>query len=460
MCKNVHMLQKFFCLWALLTASLLSAQSIPLTDNICFFQDAKTGKPITIVNDSLVYKGELKNPTKLKHTEYPDVLKNYTYHFNIKNHTYLVHVGCGPVLEYRNDSIVRIDNSFLQKNQYGASPFVYKNQICLFGGYGLFTSKNIITSFDIKTKEWFRLYYNEEEKPIERSGPLTYYNEKGVFIFGGWKTELTTSFEKDHNIWYLNYSNLEWQNLGVYNNKIADFITKSKDNFFTFQANKKLYLVNGENIVSIDYSSNTASYFYNKNIISKPAGLYFDSISNSLIYVQYLSGINKIELESLPLTQFLKHPIKIEKLYYSPWQDYVIPILLLVLTLLLVFGIYKWLNNKKGKCFIFNQNQNKLYYKSKIINNLDSLEEKIVVFLFQNNTTFIQLNQLNSFFEKESPDNVNNVIKKRDLVLSSLLVKLNAIVTQNESPLILIQKNEIDKRIKEIRLNPLYFTLK
>jgi hypothetical protein len=156
----------------------------------------------------------------------------------------------------------------------------------------------------------------------------------------------------------------------------------------------------------------------------------------------------------------LKHPIKIEKLYYSPWQDYVIPILLLVLTLLLVFGIYKWLNNKKGKCFIFNQNQNKLYYKSKIINNLDSLEEKIVVFLFQNNTTFIQLNQLNSFFEKESPDNVNNVIKKRDLVLSSLLVKLNAIVTQNESPLILIQKNEIDKRIKEIRLNPLYFTLK
>ena len=444
----------------LLFTTIGFAQSIPLTDNICFFQDAKTGKPITIVNDSLVYKGELKNPSILKHTDYPDVLKNYTYHFNIKKHTYLVHVGCGPVLEYRNDSIVRIDNSFLQNNQFGASPFIYKNQICLFGGYGLFTEKNIITRFEIKTKEWYRLYYNNDEIPSERSGSMTFYNEKGVFIFGGWKTELTTSFEKDQNIWYLNYSNLEWQNLGLYNNKIADFITKSKDNFFTFQANKKLYLVNGENIVSIDYSNNTASYFYNKNIISKPEGLYFDSISNSLIYLQYLSGINKIELESLPLTQLLKHPIKIEKLYYPPWQDYVIPILLVILTLLLVFRIYKWRKNKKGKCFIFNQTQNKLYYKSKIINNLDPLEEKILIYLFQNNNTYIQLNKLNSFFEKESPENFNNVIKKRDLVFSSLLVKLNAIVTQNESPLILIQKNEVDKRIKEIRLNPLYFTLK
>jgi hypothetical protein len=101
-----------------------------------------------------------------------------------------------------------------------------------------------------------------------------------------------------------------------------------------------------------------------------------------------------------------------------------------------------------------------LYYKSKIINNLDPLEEKILIYLFQNITTFIQLNQLNSFFEKESPDNVANVIKKRDLVLASLFVKLNAYVMHEEKPLVLMQKNEVDKRIKEIKLNPLYFILK
>lgn len=454
------MCHKILSLFALLTVAVVSSQTIPRTDNICFFQDAKTGKPITIVNDSLVYKGELKNPSKLKHTDYPDVLKNYTYHFNIKQHTYLVHVGCGPVLEYRNDSIVRIDNSFLQKNQYGASPFIYKNQICLFGGYGLFTSKNIITSFEIKTKEWYRLYYKEDEKPHERSGPVTFYNDKGVFLFGGWETGLTSAFEKDPNIWHLNYSNLEWQNLGVYDNKIADFITKSKDNFFTFQSTTKLYLVNGETILTIDFINNTATYFDNKNIFSKPEGIYFDFISNSVIYLQYFSGINKVKLETLPLTQILKYRTKIHKLYYSPRQEYLIILLSTTFILILFFGIYKFIVNKNGKYFVYYKSKNKLFYKKNIISNLDPLEEKILFFLFENNNWYIQLNQLNCFFEKESQDNFTNVIKKRDLIFSSLLVKLNAIVIQNENPLILIQKNEVDKRIKEIKLNPLYFTLK
>jgi hypothetical protein len=61
------------------------SQTIPKTENICFFQDGKTGKPITIVNDSLIYKGELKNPGLLKHTDYPGILNRYThYNFNIK----------------------------------------------------------------------------------------------------------------------------------------------------------------------------------------------------------------------------------------------------------------------------------------------------------------------------------------------------------------------------------------
>jgi hypothetical protein len=80
--------------------------------------------------------------------------------------------------------------------------------------------------------------------------------------------------------------------------------------------------------------------------------------------------------------------------------------------------------------------------------------------LFQNNTDFIQLNQLNSFFEKESAENFSNVIKKRDLTFASLLLKLNTIAKQEEKPLLIMQKNKIDKRIKEIRLNPLYFSIK
>lgn len=456
MCKTLLMSRFFFCLFTLLTATFLTAQTIPRTDDICFFQDAKTGKPITIVNDSLVYKGELKNPSILKHTDYPETLNRYGYHFTINKHTYLVHEGCGPVLEYHNDSIVRIDNSFLQKNQYGASPFVYNNQICLFSGYGLFTDKNIITRFDFKTKEWFRLFEKKEEKPTERSGVFYHYNTKGLYIFGGWnvKNSKTHPYINDSGLWYLDNSTLKWNSKGNYNKLLINI---NPD--LSFQTENKLYLITKEEIIEINFIKNLVKWYKNDNFISVVNVLY-DKKTKSLFYLANLSANNKLKLLKIKLTDLLKYPLKTEKLYYSPWQEYALPLVSIFMMLLLVFGVYKWIVYQKGKCFVFHQSKNKFYYKSKIISNLDPMEEKILVHLFQNKKIYIQLNQLNSFFEKESPDNFSNVIKKRDLVLSSLLVKLNAILNQEEKSLVLMQKNEVDKRIKEIKLNPLYFTLK
>lgn len=453
------MLQKIFCLFSLLTAFFLTAQTIPRTENICFFQDAKTSKPITIVNDSLVYKGELKNPTKLKHTDYPETLNRYSYHFNINKHTYLVNVGCGPVLEYRNDSIVRIDNSFLQKNQYGASPFVYKNEICLFGGYGLFTYKNIITRFDFKTMEWFQLFTKQGVEPKATNENLNFSNRQGLYVFGSHINKSLNIYENDPHLWYLDYNTLQWKNLGNYNGSILKNISEQPYKYYPFQTNNKLYTQDRDIILEIDFENNKIKYFENKNIATwiKP---YFDNNSNSLVYLHFSSGSDKIKLESMPLSNLLKYPIKTEKLYYSSWQEYAFPLVFLFMVLLLIFGVYKWILFQKRKCFVFHQSKNKFYYKTKIISNLDPLEEKILAYLFENKKTYIQLNQLNSFFEKENQDNFSNVIKKRDLVFNSLLVKLNALLNQEEQALVLMQKNETDKRIKEIKLNPLYFTLK
>jgi len=453
------MLRKIYCLFTLLTVTFLSAQTIPRTDNICFFQDAKTGKPITIVNDSLVYKGELKNPTLLKHTDYPETLNRYGYHFNINKRTFLVNIGCGPVLEYRNDSIVRIDNSFLQKNQFGASPFIYKNQICLFGGSGLFTDKNFITKFDFKSMEWFRLFPTGKEEPGARSDNLNYFNTEGLYIFGGWTNLTTSTFEKDSSLWFLNFNTLQWSHLGNYNENLLKVISEYPDKYYTFQTAKKLYIQNGRVILEIDFENNKINYFQNKNIASW-INPYFETNSNSLVYLQYLSGSDNLKLETITIPELLKYPVKTEILYSSSFEEYAYPLISIVVLLLLFFGINKWIVSQKGKCFVFHQSKNKFYYKTKIISNIDPMEEKILAYLFQNKKTFIQLNQLNFFFEKESPDNFTNVIKKRDLVFSSLVVKLNAIINQEEKSLVLMQKNESDKRIKEIKLNPLYFTLK
>jgi hypothetical protein len=252
---------------------------------------------------------------------------------------------------------------------------------------------------------------------------------------------------------------LQWNRLGNYNQSLLKIISKSSSIYNTFQTNKKLYLQNVNFLIEIDFKNNKIRSFENNNIFtySKP---YFDSNSNSLVYLQSLTGSSKLKLETISLSDLLKNPVKTEKLYYSSWQEYALPLVSIVMMLLLFIGVYKWIVSQKGKCFVFHQSKNKFYYKTKIISNLDPMEEKILAYLFQNKKNYIQLNQLNFFFEKESPDNFTNVIKKRDLVFSSLVVKLNAILNQEEKSLVLMQKNESDKRIKEIKLNPMYFTLK
>jgi hypothetical protein len=131
-----------FLLLAYLLPFTTKAQKLEFNGEFLLFREAKTKQPVLIVNDSLVYKGFDMKRIAFKHTEYPAKLQEYKF-FNIGNKTYLVHEGCGPVLEYRNDSIVRIDNSFLHMNQFNASRFIFNNEIYFFGGYGLFTSKNI-----------------------------------------------------------------------------------------------------------------------------------------------------------------------------------------------------------------------------------------------------------------------------------------------------------------------------
>ena len=141
----------------------------------------KTQQIILIENDALVYKINEKVRIPLKHSEYPANLNEYVP-FSVKKKNYFVHEGCGVVLEYRNDSIVRIDNSFLHKNQFDAASFVYKNEIYFFGGYGLFTHKNILTKYDFKMREWVLVdFYTNLNSPA-LSNPFYFSIKENIYL--------------------------------------------------------------------------------------------------------------------------------------------------------------------------------------------------------------------------------------------------------------------------------------
>ncbi len=431
-------------------------QIIPKNENICFFKDAKSGKPIIIVNDSLVYKGNLKTPSQLKHSDYPESLNRYNYHFSINKHTYLVHDGCGVVLEYRNDSIVRIDNSFLQKNQYGAAPFTYKDKMCLFGGYGLFTNKNIITYYDFKLNEWFELETKNNELPSPRNNSYFLNSQNELYLFGGLEKTLVPSYTTNRELWKLDLKNLKWSMIGNYNDSINSIISNPNVIYFSFQNDNKLYLLDRKSIYEIDIVSNKVNYYKNENLIS-PHKCLFDSETNSIISLVNLSANDQIKLNYISLKELLNNPIKSEPFYSKSLKEYKFYIVLIVILFLLLIFNYLSIQKLNSKKIIYNLSKNKFFYKSKPLSNLDSMEEKFLLYLLKHSHQFIQLNQLNTFFENDKPDNFAAVVKKRDLVFNSLIFKLNSILHIEEDQIIISQKNETDKRIKEIKLNSDFF---
>ncbi len=457
------MFNKIFTLILLFSSTLIFPQTINKTERICFFQEAKTGLPITIVNDSLLYKGKLKNPIRLKHSEYPENLDFYSYHFILNNQTYLVHDGGGIVLEFRNDSIIRVDRSFLHRNQYSATSFDYKNQLFLFGGYGLFTFKNIITKYNFNSKEWEELIPNSDILPEERESADKIIINKDLYIFGGLnsnKKRKPSSVIKDNTIWKFDLENLNWIQLGTINSKFR--YTLNNERKLIFQANNRLYFFFIDVIYEIDIINNTLNFYENKSGII-PHLLFYDIKTEKIYTLNTISSTHKIELNKIKLSTLLNNntPFNSETFYTSntsmDQKSYLLVILLLSLS---AFYIVKRLKKRNANYILFNTKTNSLTYKLNVISNLNAMEEKFLTHLIQSKDEFIQLNALNIFYENGNQENFNTIVKKRDVVLSSLFFKLQLILGIEKDEFIIKQNNEIDNRIKEIKLNSLYFKIK
>jgi N-acetylneuraminic acid mutarotase len=244
--RNLLLLLLFFCL----TPFTTKAQKLEFNGEFLLFREAKTKQPVLIINDSLVYKGNAMKRIAFKHTDYLDKLQEYVY-FNIGTKTYLVHKGCGPVLEFRNDSIVKINDNYLQRNQYGAVHFVYNNEIYFFGGYGLFTTKNILTKYNFKTKDWVEIQTYGEKAQDPRSGANSYIKGENLYVFGGGAkdiNEITATKLLDNKVWRLHLPTMKWKCIGVYNEEPMKF-----DIINVFNDSKNIYLQSGQYFLEIDY---------------------------------------------------------------------------------------------------------------------------------------------------------------------------------------------------------------
>ncbi len=198
----------------LLSSYLCLAQSFRFNNlNPCVFYNYELDK-LCVIDDSsqmllisLESKKLERRPIHLdKQVTFNQLLTEYVPLSEKGSPIYFVDRGCGYVLQLRNDSIVRIDNSFHHQNQFGGAFFLHKGDPYIFGGYGLFSSKNFITKFDSKLKEW---YLDNQSKQVDPAYTFPYYKEKDNLYA---LVSINESTEKTNfkNYWRYNLTNESW----------------------------------------------------------------------------------------------------------------------------------------------------------------------------------------------------------------------------------------------------------
>lgn len=466
---------KFIFLNLFLSFILTVAQDSNSKNQYYIFLDAKTQDIKIIENDSLIYTNGLNKPELLKKEQYPENIKNYNYQFSINQKKYFVNDGGGVVLEYSNGSLKRIDKSFLHKNQYCGSSFQYNNEIYLFAGYGLFTHKNILTRYDFKLKEWYLVPYKSKEYP----NPAAYFKSiligENFYVFGGYTPIDNSVYGKinDPNIlWKFNLKNDTWEKIGIINSKSSSSISHYNiQNGFI--ANNKLYYINAEYVKEVDILNNKITYYKSNFDIVDNNHVVYNPKNKTINYIELKSSTKSYYFISLPMDYILKKPIGEEKLYTNPlfnYSNWTYATVFLAFSSLVFWLKIKTKKKKKtlqknnpsdSEAIIsFDHKNERFYFKDSIIENLSPLEHSVLSYLMNNLEKYTLIHSLNDLIEQSiNSQSINTILRKREATLNSLKTKLSLILEIDYDDVILEQKNQQDKRIKEIKLNDQYFKI-
>jgi hypothetical protein len=439
-----------FLVIAILFSFASYTQTWNFNDRVILFIEAKSQKSIVFVNDSLFYKNGKR--FQLKTTEFPGKISEYLA-FSIAKKTYLVHSGCGPVLEFRNDSLVRIDNSYLHNSQFGTTPFVYNNQIHYFGGYGLFTYKNIITRFDFKSGEWNQEQTYGEEFPEPRCCEVFSFRKKNsLYLFGGIAND-PKNIREVHDVkplfWQLDLATMTWKNIGSYNAKLIT------SNYNSIQIKDKLYLFN-EILLEVDFEQNSVKkYDYTNHIVPKKM-----LAKNDTIYGIFENNKRKIYFSKKTI-QDIKGKYLGSEPFITSYEGlidkkYIVwGASFLILSIIIIVYTKKRFQRNFYIAIVYNSKTNEFEFKQKKITSFEDNEKKVLYFLLEHPNEFVSLNQLNELFENsKQTESVTTIIKRRELTVNSLIAKVALITEIPESNLLLERKNTEDKRLKDVMLLP------
>lgn len=417
-----------------------SNQFLVFDDSVNYYSIAATGKKwakhkFTFISDEFKFE-QFKDKFK------PISLQNGRILF--------VYNGIGEVYELKNDTLQRIDHSFKHENQFGHALFEFKNRIYAFGGYGLFTFKNIITYFDNSNKEWFELMV--KSKPSERRSLNYQINSDDLYIFGG-NICYGSSLIFYDDCWKYHFKQNKWIKLGKINQEYNNAALKSpsmKDNI-PFEVSVLL-----PDIWIINCSKNKIDH-YKSYDFQYLIDAFFDVSKKYLLTKNKKQNNFFISIE--PSTKMLNNKIETFPFYI---EESAFSFLFFIIMLLILTGISVVIYFKKQKKRISSSQskpqlilkENQLFIGDRNINtDLTLLEFRILKTFIELNPQPIDIVSLNELFEDETTSLAAQK-KRRETTLKSLREKLAFFLNITQEQVFLESRDSGDKRIKLFVINP------
>jgi hypothetical protein len=391
-----------------------------------------------------IFKGDHINFETFKESFRPITLSN--------GQLFFVYKAIGEVYELKNDTLQRIDHSFKHENQFFHSLFEHNNRIYAFGGYGLFTFKNILVYFDEVSKEWFEVI--TPIKPPERSAQFYQYKNGVLYIFGGGNSDGIHSIFR-YDCWAFHFKTKKWHkvgdiNLDYYHLHLAGGAYKEHLPYTISFNYPSFQMVDIENNEVTDYENTSIQHIKFAFFDLTKKYLLLEKMSTNSMVLYTISSAGVLT-KKIGTTQFFET---------KPNQHSNIKILLLVLSvlvflgLIIVFLVKRKSNHKEIKKLTIRIQDSQILIGNRSINNdLTLLEFRILSKFIELKEKPMDIITLNELFEDES-SSLAAQKKRRETTLKSLREKLAFFLNITQEQVFLESRDSGDKRIKLFVINP------
>ncbi|WP_188407046.1 hypothetical protein [Psychroflexus salis] len=440
MCYRLYFI--FFC-------SMAFGQSFKLDNNQTSFWDYETQQPISIINDSLYYYG---NDFQLKSIPNLNIDKSdlsYMIPVHIKGKTYLFDRAGGVVVEYANQSYKRHDKSFSHKNLFYSAYFTYNNEIYILGGYGLFTTKNILIRYDFEAREWFLVDTYGDVPEYITSELFTVIDNKLYFVNSG--NRRSNSLQK--SVYVLDLNTFKFKYLG-----------KSS---FDLESHMQIEQLHDGRLAIMDYPITQVLDFTNNSVYEVKLKTFFTNQTKLLKYdintKTYTSRNRSTGTYTCTYQNFKASHFELKSedssLLYEPvsqmedkYKVLLYPSILIAFLGLSLFGFKKYKNFNKIN---LNLKSMSLSCKGRKIEVLTE-EEKQLFFYLAKQSGFIEYSELLNLFDSDASYETQK--KKRQQLLTQIEDKLKLYIRADAKEIFIIKKSLSDKRNKVIKVNHQFFT--